>query len=514
MMSAEQTPRHEDGRHVTKSEGGSSGGGSAAPGQFVFVDESSGSPVLQTPRPTAHDSSVASAEDESKQAGGRTPPATPATATRMGAGGAYVVHSGEHEASVSLCDEHVLLAVSNLHTGDSFEKAVAAKDLAELLPLGFPIALSSLSGFCTFMSNAFAKEAGQDVEAESGGASLSCVGAEQADAYGVEVTLCLGSGMFALSLPVSLELATKARATKEERHVIELRQLRADFGRQLVEREASTRVELEAQERRVTAVTQRLQRQLNLMSLQMNQRVFFGANHSVHIEVRKLQMTTPAVADGFQGITKYRDGTDVPAGDKADSGVFRVASCGCDAKCSCTSSSQKVNLSQVASNDDVKKVQEACQSLADQLYAADTETIMPLPSSALMPLQLCQHLESLSLSGPQINSIDFLANLPALAELVIDGAQVRDLSPLATLPALRKLHITNMDLQGGGEVDLEVLRGMRTLEEVSFAGSSAVSTISPLAECDALQKLDVTGCARVTDRRAFAANAKVTFTPQ
>jgi hypothetical protein len=488
MMSAEQMPGHEDGRHGTKS---SSGG--------------SGSPVLQTPKPTAHDSSVASAEDESKQAGGgRTPPATPATATRMAASGAYVVHGGEHEASVSLCDEHVLIVVSNLHTGDSFEKAVTAKDLAELLPLGFPSALSSLSGFCTFMSNAFGKEAGQDVEAESGGASLSCVGAEQADAYGVEITLCFGSGMFAQSLPVSLELATKARATKEERHVIELRQLRADFGRQLEER-------VEAQERRVTAVTQRLQRQLNLMSLQMNQRVFFGANHSVHIEVRKLQMTTPAVADGFRGITKYRDGTDVPAGDQANGGVFRVASCGCDAKCACNNGSQKVNLSQVASTDEV---QDACQSLVDHLFAADTETIMPLPSSELMPLQLCQHLESLSLSGPQINSIDFLANLPALAELSIDGAQVRDLAPLATLPALRKLHITNMDLQGGGEVDLEVLRGMRTLEDVSFAGSSAISAISPLAECDALQKLDVTGCARVTDRRAFAANAKVTFTPQ
>jgi len=115
--------------------------------------------------------------------------------------------------------------------------------------------------------------------------------------------------------------------------------------------------------------------------------------------------------------------------------------------------------------------------------------------------------------GSQIDSLEFLTDLPNLAEVSIDGAQVRDLSPLATLPSLRKLAITNMDLRGGGEVDLEVLRTVSTLEEVSFVGSSAVSTISPLAGISGLRLLDVTGCERVTDRRAFVANGGLTIKP-
>ena len=111
-------------------------------------------------------------------------------------------------------------------------------------------------------------------------------------------------------------------------------------------------------------------------------------------------------------------------------------------------------------------------------FKADTQIIMQLPSSELSPLQLCRELVSLSVCGAGITDLDFIANLPKLAELTVDGAQVRDLSPLATLPSLRKLAITNMDLRGGGEVDLTVLGRMSTLEEVSFKGSSAVSTIS------------------------------------
>ena len=113
-----------------------------------------------------------------------------------------------------------------------------------------------------------------------------------------------------------------------------------------------------------------------------------------------------------------------------------------------------------------------------------------------------------------ITDLDFIANLPKLAELTVDGAQVRDLSPLATLPSLRKLAITNMDLRGGGEVDLTVLSRVSTLEEVSFRGSSAVSTIAPLAAIDGLRKLDVTNCSRVTDRRAFAAHTDIKIVPE
>jgi hypothetical protein len=49
---------------------------------------------------------------------------------------------------------------------------------------------------------------------------------------------------------------------------------------------------------------------------------------------------------------------------------------------------------------------------------------------------------------------------------------------------------------------------------VSFKGSAAVANIAPLAQIAALKKLDVTDCARVTDRRAFTANVGLEITPQ
>lgn len=79
--------------------------------------------------------------------------------------------------------------------------------------------------------------------------------------------------------------------------------------------------------------------------------------------------------------------------------------------------------------------------------------------------------------------------------------------------AQKKLSITNLNLEGGGEVDLSPLTTVATLEEVCFKGSSAVANIAPLAQIAGLAKIDVTDCARVTDRRAFVANAGLTILP-
>jgi Leucine-rich repeat (LRR) protein len=153
------------------------------------------------------------------------------------------------------------------------------------------------------------------------------------------------------------------------------------------------------------------------------------------------------------------------------------------------------------------------KGVAQALFATDTEYIMPLPSAALRPLQLCQRLEVLSVCGPAITDLDFVANLPALAELSVDASQVRDLGPLATLPSLRKLVLTNLNLEGGGEIDLSPLQRITTLEEACFSGSSAVANVAPLAKVATLRSLDVTNCARVTDRRAFTANPHIVITP-
>ena len=52
-----------------------------------------------------------------------------------------------------------------------------------------------------------------------------------------------------------------------------------------------------------------------------------------------------------------------------------------------------------------------------QLFADDTEYIMPLPSAALLPLQLCQELEHLTVSGPQITDLqrEILLNTEVIA---------------------------------------------------------------------------------------------------
>jgi hypothetical protein len=52
------------------------------------------------------------------------------------------------------------------------------------------------------------------------------------------------------------------------------------------------------------------------------------------------------------------------------------------------------------------------------------------------------------------------------------------------------------------------------LEEASFRGCSAVGNLAPLAKIATLRLLDVTDCARVTDRRAFTANQDLKVVPE
>jgi len=81
------------------------------------------------------------------------------------------------------------------------------------------------------------------------------------------------------------------------------------------------------------------------------------------------------------------------------------------------------------------------EAVAKVLFADDTEFIMPLPSAALLPLQLCQELASLTVSGAQITELDFISKLPKLTELSLDKCQFRNLEPLSTLPSLVRQHV-------------------------------------------------------------------------
>ena len=53
-----------------------------------------------------------------------------------------------------------------------------------------------------------------------------------------------------------------------------------------------------------------------------------------------------------------------------------------------------------------------------------------------------------------------------------------------------------------------------TLQSVSFKRSSAIGNIAPLAKLTELRLVDVTECPRVTDRRAFTANAAIKILPE
>lgn len=93
-------------------------------------------------------------------------------------------------------------------------------------------------------------------------------------------------------------------------------------------------------------------------------------------------------------------------------------------------------LQDVPSHRDVTK---NLQSITRQLYAANSDWIMPLTSAELKPLQLCQELTSFIVSsecGHLITELTFLENLPKLTHLEMNGPQIRDVGSLATLPSL------------------------------------------------------------------------------
>jgi len=163
----------------------------------------------------------------------------------------------------------------------------------------------------------------------------------------------------------------------------------------------------------------------------------------------------------------------------------------------------------VRSNDDATKSYPTSATL-QTLLEAETEILMPLPSSELLPpLQLCSNLERFELAGtgwrghegsslrglPRSNELItdlvFLHGLTSLKTLVLRAPKLTDLGPLASCVGLEELTITGLCLEGSHVIDLSPLGGLRRLKTIDFDGSKAVQDIRPLAQVASLTELNI-----------------------
>ena len=312
--------------------------------------------------------------------------------------------------------------------------------------------------------------------------------ADDATVFVADITLTQNPDSYlAQPLPVKLTLPLKTKGSPEAQQWNKMQVLRAELVQQMETQRAELTQELQAQKAALQGQIRAQQQQLKLMKLQINQRVFFGVNHSVHMCCTKLTMSA---IQGMRVKTVTRTGSMIqPSGGE------------CPQRCTCTPSSDgvheanfrspgappylplippcrtlsqnyltfqtrierprssinnfderdlrkdyggwqlpaadlKMQLQDVASASGVSK---DLASISKQLHAAETDWIMPLPSVELMPLQLCQELTSFTVSnecGQLITDLRFLENLPKLVELELNRPHIRDIALLATLPSL------------------------------------------------------------------------------
>lgn len=424
---------------------------------------------------------------------------------------AFALHGGEHAVDVTLTPaDGVALRATNRRSGDKFELVLDVDALPSLLPPGFPAAAGAPEGFYRFLLDAFAAEAGT-MAADSGGATLRCVSREEsatdeADAdstysqFVVDIILTVNPGSWlAQALPVTLVLPLRAHGGGSSSGAAQQRELSV--------LRAELYQELEAQKSALQGQIRQQQQQLNLMKLQLNQRVFFGVNHSVHIGCTVLTMstirhprlqtagfakvevdtarTTPTFQHQWQSAPdiqsdrslstqqikilrrekKEKERARRKAGqeplseplsettvvvDKRTVSIqmhgaaeFGVGNYPVAQVCEVPLHHLGVSLADVPS---ATCVDEVVDNLVAQLTKADTTWIMPLQSSELMPLQLCQNLESFTVSaecGHLITTLDFLENLPSLAQVTLHKVKVRDLNSLSTLPSLVRTNSTH-----------------------------------------------------------------------
>ena len=140
------------------------------------------------------------------------------------------------------------------------------------------------------------------------------------------------------------------------------------------------------------------------------------------------------------------------------------------------------------------------------LIMLESLDLMETNVSDISPLSNLIMLESLDLMETNVSDISPIANLTALDSLDLVGTQVSDLNPLAKLTELRSLDLSNtpasdlapimglknlrsLKLENTQVSDLDPLVNLPNLQSLSLSG--AISDISALSKCLALQEIDL-----------------------
>ena len=327
------------------------------------------------------------------------------------------VHAGEHEFSLSRNeDADLVVRVFNTNSGDRFERVVAGDEgIAQLVPPDMPAGAKSSEGFAQFLQLAMEHEAGDADVPEA--ARITCESREERDHFTVELALTTGAGTFFENrYPVNLQLPLKNRATSNDKHLIALRTLSEKFSRQVEAKEDELRGEIAG-----------LQRQLDLMKLQINQRVFFGVNHSVHIDETRLTM-----------------------------GAIRIGFMASESKHIMPLPSQQLEPLQL------------CTKLVSFTVPAEHGPLI----TDLKFLRGLPQLQSLTLHGPKIRDFDQLATLPSLTLLMItalalDGGGEVDVTPLVAITTLQSIDFTDSP----AVANVAPLAKIQTLKHLNVTGT-------------------------------------------
>ena len=404
-----------------------------------------------------------------------------------------VLQNGKFKVSLALDMQYVIfIKVINLNSGDSYERIISEDELPNVIPQGLPKICSEPEGFYKFLVKSFRQEATNETQS-----CFQCKSFEnESNEFEIFSIFTMTSDFGSHSTEVHLTIPLKAKSDDRTRLQLGLDSLRDEMMTHLHGEMAKQRVEYETRlvQQREEYNAQRVQicERMDLMTLQMNDRVSFGVNLSVSLKCKKLVMLSK-MSLHYLHVHNTGPYKKTASDCYADFPAHRHVQ-------QCLTSAQKIKASpwctfliqphiQKPPNVAVNPTERNRQVLAlsegrFMFHNEDTDTIMPLSSSALKPVKLLRELEEIFLWGYQLDSIEFLAGLPKLKTVVLVGTSVTNIDAVATLPSLQTFFFFGNTK--GNNVNLAPLAKVKTLKTVNFRGSTNVRDLTPIAHIDTI----------------------------